>query len=229
MKLNMSLLVALGATVLLGACESRPQAVMAPPMASSQTAQAPTFMVFFDWDRSDLSPQALATISQAAAAYKSNGNARLTAVGNTDTSGPPTYNMALSLRRAEAVKAALIQNGVPAAAVQSVGRGEDSLLVKTADNVREPQNRRVEMAGFQGAQTSMEIFKDPKAYCQALMDKWREYRTSNIDTPEAAAIARCEAGDYQAGIPKLEDSLIRGNLSLPAPGFRWPGRSMAPS
>ena len=75
----------------------------------------------------------------------------------------------------------------------------------------------------------MEIFKDPRAYCQALMDKWRQYRTSNIDTPEAAAIAKCEAGDYQAGIPTLEDSLIRGNLVLPAPGYRWPGRSISPS
>lgn len=227
--MNKSLLVALGATLFLGACDSKPQTVMAQPPPPQQVAQSPSYMVFFDWDRSDLSPQALTTIGQAAAAYKSSGSARLSAVGNTDTTGSPDYNNALSLRRAEAVRLALIRNGVPATAVQAVGRGETNLLIQTADNVREPQNRRVEMGGFQAAQTSMEIFKDPKAYCQALMDKWREYRTSNIDTPEAAAIAKCEAGDYQAGIPRLEDSLIRGNLSLPAPGFRWPGRSISPS
>jgi hypothetical protein len=219
------LIAVVGAALLLGACESQPQAV-APPQQSPPMAQGQSYLVFFDWDRSNLSPQALATISQAAAAYKSSGNARISAIGNTDTSGPPDYNMALSMRRAEAVKAALIQNGVPAASIETVGRGESSLLVQTADGVREPQNRRVEITGLQ---VSMEIFKDPKAYCQALMDKWRQYRTSNIDTPEAAAIAKCEAGDYQAGIPKLEDSLIRGNIPLPLPGYRWPGRSLYPS
>ena len=45
-------------------------------------------MVFFDWDRSNLSQQALNTIKQAADAFKSKGNARITATGHTDTSGP---------------------------------------------------------------------------------------------------------------------------------------------
>lgn len=226
MMLKSSLAV-LGTALLLGACESQPQAVMPPPSPPAM-AQAPSYLVFFDWDRSDLSAQAMATISQAAAAYKANSSARITAIGNTDTSGPTDYNMALSLRRAEAVRRALNQNGVPDTAVQPVGRGEANLLVQTADGVREPQNRRVELASLQG-QASMDVFKDPRAYCQALMDKWREYRTSNVDTPEAAAIAKCEAGDYQAGIPRLEDSLIRGNLQLPLPGYRWPGRSISAS
>jgi hypothetical protein len=56
------------------------------------------------------------------------------------------------------------------------------------------------------------------------MDKWREYRTSNVDTPEAVAISKCEAGNYQAGIPVLEDSLITNKIPLPAPGYRWPGQ-----
>ena len=45
-------------------------------------------MVFFDWDRSNLSDQALNTIRQAAGAYKTKGSARITATGHTDTSGP---------------------------------------------------------------------------------------------------------------------------------------------
>jgi outer membrane protein OmpA-like peptidoglycan-associated protein len=53
--------------------------------------------------------------------------------------------MALSLRRANTVKDALIQNGVPATAIAVVGRGEAGLLVQTGDGVREPQNRRVEI------------------------------------------------------------------------------------
>src|SRR3981189_2902702 len=71
----------------------------------------PSFMVFFDWDRSNLSQQALNTIKQAAAAFKSKGNARITATGHTDTSGPEAYNMALSLRRANAGKEAPVAEG----------------------------------------------------------------------------------------------------------------------
>jgi outer membrane protein OmpA-like peptidoglycan-associated protein len=116
-----------------------------PPPPPAPAVAPPSFMVFFDWDRSNLSAQALTTIKQAAAAFKSKGNARITATGHTDTSGPEAYNMALSLRRANAVKDALVREGVPAQAITVIGRGEAGLLVKTADGVREPQNRRVEI------------------------------------------------------------------------------------
>jgi hypothetical protein len=221
-----SLVSVIGVALLIGACDSPPQAQTAPPPPAPM-AQAPSYLVFFDWDRSNLSAQAMATIGQAAAAYKANGSARITAIGNTDTSGPPDYNMALSLRRAEAVKGALIQNGIPAAAIETVGRGETNLLVPTADGVREPQNRRVEIAGLQSQ--AMDVFKDPRAYCQALTDKWRQYRNAQVDETEAAAIAQCEAGNYRAGIPVLEDALISAKMPLPAPGYRWPGRSYSPS
>ena len=117
----------------------------APPPPPPPVVTPPSFMVFFDWDRSNLSAQALNTIKQAAAAYKSKGNARVTATGHTDTSGPEAYNMALSLRRANTVKDALVREGVPATAIAVIGRGEAGLLVKIADGVREPQNRRVEI------------------------------------------------------------------------------------
>ena len=116
----------------------------APPPPATSVAP-PSFMVFFDWDRSNLSQQALTTIKQAANAFKTKGNARITATGHTDTSGPEAYNMALSLRRANAVKDALVQDGVPAPAISVIGKGETGLLVPTADGVREPQNRRVEI------------------------------------------------------------------------------------
>jgi OOP family OmpA-OmpF porin len=117
---------------------------VAPPPPTPMPA-ATSFMVFFDWDRSNLSAQALATIQQAADAFKAKGSARITATGHTDTSGPENYNMALSLRRANAVKDALVRDGVPATAIAVVGLGEQGLLVPTPDGVREPQNRRVEI------------------------------------------------------------------------------------
>jgi OmpA-OmpF porin, OOP family len=116
-----------------------------PPPPPPPVVTPPSFMVFFDWDRSNLSQQALATIQQAANAFKAKGNARITATGHTDTSGPESYNMALSLRRANAVKDALVRDGVPAQAITVIGKGESQLLVPTGDNVREPQNRRVEI------------------------------------------------------------------------------------
>jgi OmpA-OmpF porin, OOP family len=119
-------------------------AAPAPPPPPA-VAQAPSYMVFFDWDRSNLSAQALNTIKQAANTFKTRGNARITATGHADKSGPENYNMALSLRRANAVKDALVREGVPATAIAVIGRGESQPLVPTADGVREPQNRRVEI------------------------------------------------------------------------------------
>jgi outer membrane protein OmpA-like peptidoglycan-associated protein len=116
-----------------------------PPPPPPPAVAAPSYMVFFDWDRSNLSAQALNTIKQAANAFKTKGNARITATGHTDKSGPENYNMALSLRRANAVKDALVREGVPATAIAVIGRGESQPLVPTADGVREPQNRRVEI------------------------------------------------------------------------------------
>jgi OmpA-OmpF porin, OOP family len=121
----------------------QPAPAAAPPPAAGPVA--PSFMVFFDWDRSNLSPQALNTIKQAADAYKTKGSARVTATGHTDKSGPDAYNMALSLRRANTVKDALVRDGVPATAISVIGKGETQPLVQTADGVREPQNRRVEI------------------------------------------------------------------------------------
>jgi outer membrane protein OmpA-like peptidoglycan-associated protein len=227
-----SLFAVAGAALLLAACDSAPQAVTAPP-PPAPAAAAPSYMVFFDWDRSDLSGQAQATIRQAANAWKAGGSPHITAIGHTDTSGPADYNMALSLRRATTVKNALIQQGVAANAIDTTGKGETELLVQTGDGVREPQNRRVEITGFAGAvatRTDMTVFKDPRAYCKALSDKYREYRVGALQSPQQpAAIAQCEAGNYDQGIPTLENTLIDLKIPLPAPGYRWPGRPYTPA
>ena len=136
---NNSFSVMLGLTLKFGP----PAPAIAPPPPPAPAA--PSFIVFFDWDRSNLSAQALNTIKQAAGSYKTKGSARVTATGHTDKSGPESYNMALSLRRANTVKDALVREGVPATAISVIGKGESQPLVQTADGVREPQNRRVEI------------------------------------------------------------------------------------
>jgi len=136
---NNNFTVMLGLTLKFGP----PAPAVAPPPPPAPAA--PSFIVFFDWDRSNLSAQALNTIKQAAGAYKTKGSARVTATGHTDKSGPDDYNMALSLRRANTVKDALVREGVPATAISVIGKGKTQPLVPTADGVREPQNRRVEI------------------------------------------------------------------------------------
>src|SRR5258708_6056342 len=127
-----STLAIIAAALLLGACDSpTPQAAAPPP----PPPPPPVFMVFFDMGSATLSAQAQGTVQQAAAAFKSRGGARINATGYTDTVGTDAYNMILSLRRANSVKAALVTNGVPDGAVTTVGRGEQGLLVQTGDGV----------------------------------------------------------------------------------------------
>ena len=65
--------------------------------------------------------------------------------GYTDTSGGEEYNMRLSVKRANAVRAVLIAHGIPAHKIQTEGHGETDLLVPTPKGVREPQNRRAQI------------------------------------------------------------------------------------
>jgi hypothetical protein len=92
-----------------------------------------------------LTPQDRQVIAQAAADYRAGGAPQVTVTGYTDTSGPAEYNLVLSQQRAETVAHALVQEGVPATNIVTIGRGEEDLLVPTADGVREPRNRRVEI------------------------------------------------------------------------------------
>jgi outer membrane protein OmpA-like peptidoglycan-associated protein len=67
------------------------------------------------------------------------------AIGHTDTMGTPVKNVELGLRRANAVQALLVDAGLPATSVAVTSHGEGALLVRTADGVVEPRNRRVEI------------------------------------------------------------------------------------
>jgi outer membrane protein OmpA-like peptidoglycan-associated protein len=112
-----------------------------PPQPPARTVPK-QFIVFFGFDRFDLTPEAARVVGDAVDAAKRSGAAALSIVGHTDSSGSPRYNQALSERRANAIRAELLRLGVPAAAVTASGHGEDELIVKTDDGVKEPQNRR---------------------------------------------------------------------------------------
>ncbi|WP_029009956.1 OmpA family protein [Azospirillum halopraeferens] len=118
-----------------------------PPTAAAPTpppaaAVQPQYQVFFDWDRSEITPAADRIIADVVQAVGTGQNARIHVIGHTDTSGPATYNQGLSERRAAAIRQALVARGVPATNITTEGVGETQLLVQTGPNVREPSNRR---------------------------------------------------------------------------------------
>jgi len=117
------------------------------PVVPAAVAPVParTFLVFFDWNRADLTDRARQIIAEAAQARTSQQVTRIEVNGYTDTSGSAQYNQGLSVRRANAVAAELVRLGVPRREITARGFGETNLLVPTPDNTREPQNRRVEI------------------------------------------------------------------------------------
>jgi OOP family OmpA-OmpF porin len=115
------------------------------PMAAPAPAPARSYLVFFDWDKATLTPRAQQIIAEAAANSTKVQYTQIQVNGYTDTSGTPQYNQGLSIRRAQAVAAELVRDGVPKGSIAIQGFGETHLLVPTGPGVREPQNRRVEI------------------------------------------------------------------------------------
>ena len=126
--------------------QTPPPAPMAPaPTPAPAVQPARSYLVFFDWDKATLTARARQIIHEAAENSTRVKYTQIEVNGYTDTSGTPKYNMGLSLRRANAVAAELVRDGVPKGAIAIQGFGETHLLVPTGPNVREPQNRRVEI------------------------------------------------------------------------------------
>jgi iron complex outermembrane receptor protein len=129
--------------------EATPAPYVPPPVAA--VTQAPkSYLVFFDFNKSDLTPQAVLIVDQAASNAGPAKVTRLTVTGHTDTVGSDAYNMRLSRRRAESVASQLEKDGIPSSEIEIVAKGKRDLLVPTADGVREPQNRRVQIV-YDGA------------------------------------------------------------------------------
>jgi opacity protein-like surface antigen len=115
-----------------------PEPVIAP---LAETA----FIVFFDWDRADLTPEANLVLDDVVVAANQTGAASVRLDGYTDLSGSAAYNLGLSERRANSVADGLIARGIAPDEIVVRAFGEENPLVPTPDGVREPQNRRVEI------------------------------------------------------------------------------------
>jgi outer membrane protein OmpA-like peptidoglycan-associated protein len=122
-----------------------PAAAVAAPPPPPPPTEARTYLVFFDWDRADLTARARQIVAEAAQASTHVATTRIEVNGYTDLSGTAAYNQRLSVRRAESVEAELVRDGVSRNEIAIHGYGESNPLVPTAPGVREPQNRRVEI------------------------------------------------------------------------------------
>jgi OmpA-OmpF porin, OOP family len=123
----------------MDALEKKQTAAAAPALTPAN------YTVYFDWDKYFIRPDGQAVINQVLADAAKHAPSSVSVTGHTDLSGPADYNMALSLRRADSVRSALVAGGIAADKITVAGRGMTEPAVPTALGVREQKNRRVEI------------------------------------------------------------------------------------
>jgi OOP family OmpA-OmpF porin len=117
-----------------------------PPAPPAEVIPPPeVYIVLFDFDKANIRPDGQQVVNQVLADAAAKGAPQISVTGHADRSGPADYNLALSLRRADAVRQALIAGGISADQITVSGRGEEEPAVPTPDGVREQANRRVEI------------------------------------------------------------------------------------
>lgn len=117
--------------------------------AGAIAAQPPrplSFVVYFIEGSDALTPESAEAFAKVKEALQARPAAEILVVGHTDRVGTVQYNDGLALKRAQAVKEALVAAGLPAQGIDTAGRGEREPVVPTADEVAEPRNRRVEIS-----------------------------------------------------------------------------------
>jgi len=142
-----------------GVCPSAPKAAAPAPVAA-MAAPAPSAPIstpvvtkhtfnagaLFAFDSAKLTPAADKDMAKMAAEAKSLKTLNLVLVeGHTDNIGTAAYNQQLSIKRAMAVRTALIANGVPANLIEAKGYGFDKPVASNKSKDGRAQNRRVEI------------------------------------------------------------------------------------
>jgi len=122
-----------------------PAPVMVEYPAPAAPVVTPDFLVFFDWDKYDITREARKIINDAAIQAGRTKPITIVVTGHTDTTGSAEYNQRLSERRAAAVKNELVLRGINPGLIRTVGKGFNELMVPTGMGVREPSNRRAQI------------------------------------------------------------------------------------
>ena len=113
--------------------------------ATTFSGQERSFITFFDYDQSVLTPNAKDIIRTLFSSTKSAEAVHFDLTGHADRVGSDAYNIALSKKRALSVKSELMRLGVSESDISVSWKGESDPLVPTEDGIKEPQNRRVEI------------------------------------------------------------------------------------
>jgi len=127
--------------------EPTPQATPVPsaPLPPVETKKIVLRGVYFDFDKSEIRPDARPVLDEGIRVLKEQGAVKVAAEGHTDSVGTEEYNQKLSLRRAEAVKAYLVAGGIAPERVQVTGFGEVLPVASNDTEDGRAQNRRVEL------------------------------------------------------------------------------------
>ena len=112
---------------------------------SSLPAAPQHFTLFFRFESDELTDQSRTLLGQILGAVKGRPFPDVVVIGHTDTTGTRASNIELGLKRADAIRSSLIDAGIDASLIEVTSNGEADLLVKTADGVLEPRNRRVDI------------------------------------------------------------------------------------
>jgi len=151
MKKIMNVAGVLGAAFLLTACEStkdyRDGMSDADGASMAGAAESHGNTVYFEFDRSDISPEAEHVLKKQAEHYKHHANAKATIEGHCDCRGTSEYNLALSERRGTNAKKVMVAHGADGRHLEVVGYGKEHPVNSGMTEEDHAQNRRAVVVG----------------------------------------------------------------------------------
>ncbi|MDP2418766.1 MAG: OmpA family protein [Hydrogenophaga sp.] len=116
-----------------------------PDLLALRPPEPERFELKFEQGSSQLTAESQDQLDDVLTRAQARAGGEIVITGHTDRQGSIEANDLLSLQRAQAVRALLVERGFNANLIQAVGRGEREPLVPTADEVAEPRNRRAEL------------------------------------------------------------------------------------
>ncbi len=127
--------------------ESEIMTIFGPALSSQPdpTGRYISFLLYFVRDTSNLTHESKGVLSEVVKTIKKRKSIEVYVVGHTDRVGTVEYNRGLSSRRANYVRDQLVFGGIQSVTLFVSFHGEETPLVRTADEVPEPRNRRVEV------------------------------------------------------------------------------------
>jgi peptidoglycan-associated lipoprotein len=118
---------------------------LAAEQAALEEAKRAGTVVYFDYDRAEIKPEYVPIVTAHAKFLNGGGTRKVRLEGHSDERGSREYNIGLGERRAQAVRRALMLQGVTEAQITTVSYGEERPAVQGGDESAYSKNRRVEL------------------------------------------------------------------------------------